>query len=298
MEFDGIESEIDDLVNKLSDDKAHISYAVIKFGDIGPQPLLFENTEKIFEEGMEDVLGTQLGIYLSLMISKGKQGVHNTGLHGPFPWTQTPDYNLLAFSFLGRDDSIKDSRAKEFGILMIIAIFFHSSDQELVKAKISIQNELTSILIKDKVADMPSVEFENLPLLLTQVKSHIQKSVKEGDRIIQEKAMDELMANQRLLYLGLYNSGTREFIANVIGEEDDFKEIVDETKHFNFDIFFTKFGDKRFGLINLQKYKKIIIIVLSNEDFEGHAHVFMEKDFMELYKSLYVASPLLEEYFG
>lgn len=298
--MDNLEDNLKDLVGKLSEHNvsdnigSDIGYVIIKFGDIGPEPVLFENTSSILEPGAEDVLGTQLGIYLSLMISRGKQGDHKVGFHGPYPWAQTPDHNLLAFSFLGRDPSIKDPRAQEHGVVTIISIFYHSLDQELIKAKLSIENELQKLFIKDP---LPDVSYENLPILLAQAKGRIHKSIQEGDRIIQENAMDELMSNERLLFLGLYHAGSHELIAPLIGEEEEFVDIVNETKTFNFDIFFTKFKNFRFGLINLHKFEKIIIMIIS-DDSPGEEHNFMEKDFMQLYQSIYVAAPLLEEYYG
>lgn len=298
---DNLENDLNSLVTRLneksqensSDDK--LSYVVIKFGDIGPEPVLFENTKPIFDNDMQDVIGTQLGIYLSLMISKGKQGDHKVGFHGPYPWDNTPDHNILAFSFLGHDKHIKDPRAIEFGVITIITIFYPSTDQELIKAKISIENELQKLFIRDP---LPDVTEEDLPLLITQAKARINKCIVEGDRIIQENAMDSLLSNERLLYVGLYHAKGRELIASLIGEEDEFVDIIAETKMFNFDIFFTKFQNIRFGLINLQKYDKIVIVIIANDEFENDEHVFMEKDFLQLYQAIYVAAPLLEEYYG
>lgn len=296
--MDNINEAISDLIGKLSEDNRDIdiednlSYVLIRFGDIGPEPVLFENTSVIFDSEMADVLGTQLGIYLSLLISKGKPNESNLGIHGPFPWTQTPEHNILAFSFLGHDKEIKDPRAKEHGLVTIIAIFYKNTDQELIKAKLSIENELRKLLITDP---LPEVGFDNLPIIFAQTKTHIQKSIAEGDRIIQENAMDSLLSNERLVYLGLYQSGTRELIAPLVGEEEDYKEIIDETKTFNFDIFFTKFKNLRFGLINMERFEKIVIMIIS-DDNQGTN--FMEKDFQQLYQSIYVAAPLLEEYYG
>ena len=244
---------------------------------------------------MEDVLGTQLGIYLSLMISKGRQGDHKVGFHGPYPWDQTPDHNLLAFSFLGFDKYIKDPRAVEHGVITILAIFFHSSDQELIKAKISIENELKKLLLTDP---KPDVTQEKLQLLLAQAQARINKCIVEGDRIIQENAMDSLLSNERLLYVGLYQANNRELIAALIGDEAEFIDIIAETKTFHFDIFFTKFKEIRFGLINLHKYDKIVIVIIANEESDVNEYVFMEKDFLQLYQAIYVAAPLLEEYYG
>ena len=299
--MDNLENNINDLIGKLSQEKEEISsndslsYVIIKFGDIGPEPVHFDKTNAIFEEGMEDVLGTQLGIYLSLMISKGRQGDHKVGFHGPYPWDQTPDHNLLAFSFLGYDKYIKDPRAIEHGVITIVAIFYHSSDQELIKAKISIENELQKLLLKDP---LPDVTYEQLPLLLSQVKAKINKCIVEGDRIIQENAMDSLLSNDRLLYVGLYQANNRELITALIGEEEEFIDIISETKMFHFDIFFTKFKEIRFGLINLHKYDKIAIVIIANDDSDANQYVFMENDFLQLYQAIFVAAPLLEEYYG
>jgi hypothetical protein len=278
-----------------NDDVNKLSFVIIKFGDIGPEPVLYENTKLIFEQDMEDVLGTQLGIYLSLMISKGKQGEHKIGFHGPFPWAQTPNHNLLAFSFLGRDKNVKDPRAIEHGLITIIAIFYLATDQELIKAKLSIENELQKLFIKEP---FPDVGMDNLPMLLALSKARISKSIVEGDRIIQENAMDSLLSNERLLYLGLYQANPRELIAPLIGDEEQFIEIISETKNFHFDIFFTKYREMRFGLINLQKYQKIIIMIIQNTESENQEHVFMEKDFLQIYQAIYIAGPLLEEYYG
>lgn len=302
MEND-LENNINDLISKLSEEKQNsesssndnISYVIIKFGDIGPEPVLFDNTNLIFDEEMQDVLGTQLGIYLSLMISKGRQGEHKTGFHGPYPWDQTPDHNLLAFSFLGHDKNIKDPRAIEHGVITILAIFYHSADQELIKAKISIENELKKLFLTEK---LPEVTEEDLPMVLAQAKARITKCIMEGDRIIQENAMDSLLSNSRLLYLGMYEAKDRNLIASLIGEEEEFVDIISETKHFNFDIFFTKFSNTRFGLINLHKFNKIIIVIIANDSTENEEYVFMENDFLQLYQAIYVAAPLLEEYYS
>ena len=300
--MDNLENNLNDLVAKLSDksdvsydDNNKLGYVIIKFGDLGPEPVFFDNTRKIFDDEMKDVLGTQLGIYLSLMISKGRQGDHKVGFHGPYPWDQTPDHNLLAFSFLGQDKNIKDPRAIEHGVITIIAIFFANADQELIKAKISIENELQKLFIKEP---LPDVTEENVPLVVAQAKTRINKCIVEGDRIIQENAMDSLLSNDRLLYLGLYHSKDRDLIAALIGDEEEFIDIISETKMFHFDIFFTKFKEIRFGLINLHKYEKIIIVIIENEESDNEGYVFMEKDFMQLYQAIYVAAPLLEEYYG
>lgn len=299
--MDNLEDNLNDLVGKLSEpnitgtENTNIGYVIIKFGDLGPEPVLFENTRSVLEPGTEDVLGTQLGIYLSLMISKGRQGEHKVGFHGPYPWAQTPDHNLLAFSFLGKDPNIRDPRAIEHGVITIITIFYHNSDQELIKAKLSIENELQKLFITDP---LPDVSYDNLPILIAQAKTRISKSIQEGDRIIQENAMDSLLSNSRLMYLGLYQASNRELVAPLIGEEEEFVEIINETKMFNFDIFFTKFKEIRFGLINLQKFDKIMIMIISDGDSPGQEHNFMENDFLQLYQAIYVAAPLLEEYYG
>ncbi len=298
--MDNLENNLNDLVSKLSNktdpsSEDKLSYVLIKFGDIGPEPVLYENTKLIFDEEMVDVLGTQLGIYLSLMISKGKQGDHKVGFHGPYPWDNTPDHNILAFSFLGHDKYIKDPRAIEHGVITILAIFYLSTDQELIKAKISIENELQKLFIKEPLID---VSEENLPFVLTQAKARINKCIVEGDRIIQENAMDSLLTNERLLYLGLYHASNRELISALIGDEEKFLDIISETKMFHFDIFFTKFKKFRFGLINLQKFDKIIIVIIVNDELDNEEQVFMEKEFLQLYQAIYVAAPLLEEYYG
>ena len=298
LNLDNLDLTFNDLLEKLSGDLAELdnndkmSYIVLKFGDLGPEAVLFENTKILFDREMENIYGTQLGIYLSLIISKGKQGDYNVGFQGPFPWTLTPDHNLLAFSFLGKDDNIKDPRAVQYGVMTIIVIFYPSSDQELIKAKLSIENELQNLFITDP---LPNVSLEKLPVLFAQAKARIEKSIAEGDRIIQENAMDSLMSNDRLLYLGLYQSGTRELVASLIGEEESFSEIINETKMFHFDIFFTKFKNIRFGFINLEKFNKIVIMIISDEKADTF---FMEKDFLQLYQAIYVAAPLLEEYYG
>ena len=272
----------------------NLGFVLIKFGDLGPEPVYIENPP--FDKEMEESFGVQLGIYLSLMINKGTNEAElQLGLNGPFSWNHTPDHNVLTFAFLGRDPYINDSRAKEFGVFMIFGVFYENTDQELVKAKLSINNSLTEFLHKESLTDFFSVEEQDIPLLIAQIKTKLFNSMREGNRIVQEKSMDVLLSNSRLEYLGLYDSETKNLIAPIIGEEEEFSDILVEGKNLNFDIFFTTFHSYRFGLIRLSKYNKIAIVVLSNESKDS---VFMEKDFLDLYQAIYTAAPLLEEYYG
>lgn len=275
--------------------KHDIGFILIKFGDLGPEPVFCESLP--FDKDVEEIFGVQLGIYLSLMINKGTNKADlRLGLNGPYPWSQTPEHNILAFTFLGRDPNILDTRAKEHGVFMVLAMFYESDNQELVRAKISVENTLSEFLLsKEKLEDLVSVEVEDIPILIAQVKAKLFNSVKEGDRIIQENAMEVILSNKRVKYLGLYHAENKTLIAPIIGEEEDFQTVLMEGKALNFEIFFTTFGPFRFGLMKLSKYNKIAIIVLSNEDKDT---IFMEKEFLELYQALYTAVPLLEEYYG
>ena len=276
-------------------DNNNLGFVLVKFGDIGPEPVYFDNAP--FEKDFEEVYGVQLGIYLSLMINKGNtnQSEFNLGLDGPYPWSQTPDHNIMTFTFLGKDPHINDSRAKMYGVFMILAIFFPTTNQELLKARISVENALSEFLKKESLEKYHSVEIEKISLLFAQIKGKTYNSLKEGDRIVQEKAMDILLSNDRLQYLGLYEAKTQDLIATIIGEESDFKDILNEGKNLKFEIFFTTFHVYRFGLIRLSKFNKIAIIILSKEEGDS---IFMEEDFLELYQAIYVAAPLLEEYYG
>ena len=67
-------------------------------------------------------LGKNLGMYLFLIASQGS-GEAKMGFYGPLPFEDTPNHDLIAFSFMARDPSVLDPRAQKSGVQTFFAIF-------------------------------------------------------------------------------------------------------------------------------------------------------------------------------
>lgn len=283
-------SSVGGFVMDFSPSNDRLGYVLVRFADLGPEAVLADNPP--FDEDMMDFLGPQLGIYLSLVTGQGSREV-KSGLFGPMPWSETPNHSMLAFAFFGSDPSVADPRSQEKGVLTFAVIFYQSDDLDILKARLGIDKELTTLLTSGE--QLPSITQENVPTLFSQVKEKVEKSLTEGTRIYQEQAMDKVLSNPRILFMGLYSTGQdRSLIAEVIGEEEKYFKEIQEARVLNMDLIFTSFGKAlKFGF-----YRFVTRLVITVFDDQLGGTSMSLDEFLDFSNTFTTAVPLLEEYFG
>ena len=193
-------------------------YILFKNGQIGPEPVYFENLPDKLNMTSQKVILTELGLYLSLVISQGK-GMDKEGLFGPLPWYQLPENELFLFSFLLKDPKIEDERKKE-NLLCFLAIFFPRKEEAIINSRIEIETSLEELLIKEKT-DRLIFNNETIEFIISNSKKIFLEALNSGEKISQEKALDEIIQLESMELFAVYSSKNKLLKSCLIGKEKD-----------------------------------------------------------------------------
>ncbi|MFX0208070.1 MAG: hypothetical protein ACFFDT_18940 [Candidatus Hodarchaeota archaeon] len=141
------------------------SLAVIKIGDIGPEPLM--HTEFSFldnKDAISDFL-MRTGIFYSTAVGQGSEGTE--GLFGPFPVAEHPNQFAMAYAFRLKDESLKDTRFK--GQAYILLIIFYPRTKENLFIRVNLEK-----VMKSGVSTLGSLDELNNNFI-----EHLHKSIEK-----------------------------------------------------------------------------------------------------------------------
>ncbi|MFX1512443.1 MAG: hypothetical protein ACFFCQ_07650 [Promethearchaeota archaeon] len=280
---------------KSSTKSPEYGYMLLKFADIGPEPMIGENLP-IDDETDYFEIGQSLGLYLFLIASQGKGGAE-MGFYGPLPYKETPYHDILAFSFYARDPTAYDPRSKEFGVMTFFVIFVPQEDNKLKRARVAFEKAL-SITFVEKYPQKPLITDETIPILLSQGKTVVWRTLGAGELILQEEAMNQILTDPRLHYLSFYNEIDRSLAFTVIGSEEDYQDKIKSILDLKMDIFLYEYQKSRkIGYIAFPAYQKFAIMIFASTN-TNESNFFTQDDFFEFGKKLYFALPLIKEYYS
>ncbi|MFX1512442.1 MAG: hypothetical protein ACFFCQ_07645 [Promethearchaeota archaeon] len=276
-------------------------YMLLEFSDIGPEPLIWEDLPVEDETACYD-MAKNLGLYLFLIASQGT-GSADIGFYGPLPFKEIPHHDLIAFSFFSRDPTVQDPRTKimekgvETGVMTFFVILVPRTDNKLTRALVALENALHMTFV-ERYPKKPIIIDETLPILLSQGKTTVWRTIKEGEKLLQEEAMELIFQDSRVLFLSFYNENNRSLVIPVIGEEEEYRDKIESIRDLKMDIFlYTYRKDRKIGFISFSEYQKFAIAIFENtSSFESGS--FTREDFFEFGRRLYFALPLLREYYS
>jgi PAS domain S-box-containing protein len=116
----------------------YIKLTFYKMGKHGPQVLITEDLT--FTTSQKELL-LRMGIYYATSLAQGESSIDNTGLFGPFPVPDVPNYVSLTFSFF-IDDPNADNRY-EGKTYSFITIIIPKTLEQLFSNRQSITNTLS-----------------------------------------------------------------------------------------------------------------------------------------------------------
>jgi hypothetical protein len=154
---------------------------------------------------------------LSLVISQGK-GLNTEGLFGPLPWYLLPEFELFLFSFLVKDPTSKDKR-KIDNTMCFLVIFFPRKVEALLSSKYEIEKSLEELFIRKK-ENRIILESAFLPEIIKESKQIISKAYLSGTKILQEKALDEVISYENVELFALFTMSDKQLKTCLIGQED------------------------------------------------------------------------------
>jgi hypothetical protein len=263
-------------------------FLLLKIGDLGPQLLVHDNLPLDLKNDLDSTV-IELGLYLSLVVSQGK-GMQNVGFYGPLPWKKLPNHNLLFFSFIAKDPSVKDPRKKKHGVMVFSVIFCPRSDERINKVRISLERNFFTELVEDRET-LPEIIDDKNQLILKTIKSIISSNLIIGRKILQEHALDLLLTNSKIRYLGLYSDRSHEKLLPLIEDDETlYKDIISEQLTTRDEVSFRK-SEKgvNIGFLRFRSYKKIVIGLFDDV-------TFCVEDFVQFSETIRVALPILNSY--
>jgi hypothetical protein len=259
---------------------------MLAFLDIGPELIVHENIP--IEESDLDLKSISLGIYLSLVVSQGKGSNPQPGLYGPLPWSELPDHTFLVFAFFIHDPSVIDPRAREGGIMTYVVIVLPKDEDELIQARIGLERSLKQALIKTD--SKPYVIPNDEPLfLLSQLKMLVWKTIVEGEKLLQEKALESVLDNDLVDSLSIVDLNDLEYvlpIKNDIILTKLHRDIIENSRTL-MSIVRTK--EFFIGFYRVKELNKMVIIQM--------AYFIEEEKIITVFEQLIKAIPLIQQYF-
>ena len=262
---------------------------IIEFRDVGPELLLSENIP--IDEININLKAIRLGIYLSLVVGQGK-GEEYPGLYGPLPWNETPNHNLVLFAFKANDPTVKDPRTVKTGVMTYLVIFFPREENHLLQTRLSLEQSLDRILnpIEDK--ERIILTYESALLVLAQIKIIVWKSITEGEKLLQEQALETIMNDNRVLYVSLHDLHDNSTFVSIKGESENYISFIDQIRQLlDSEISFsaTLHQSQKLGLIKFPEHQKVLFTVFEQ--------TFDRSSFIYFVNSILSAMPLLEYYY-
>ncbi|MFX0207936.1 MAG: hypothetical protein ACFFDT_18255 [Candidatus Hodarchaeota archaeon] len=277
------------------DQSPKYGYLLLEFADIGPEPLIWENLP-VKDEAARYEMGKNIGLYLFLIASQGT-GSAEVGFYGPLPYKDAPNHDIIAFCFYSRDPTVQDPRAEVTGVMTFFVILFPRDDNELTRAVVALEKALKMVFV-DKYSKNPIITDETLPILLSQGKSVVWRTIAEGKKILQEEAMEQVLTDPKLLFLSFYNEVDQSLAIPVIGEEEDYRQKIESIRDLKMDIFLYEYQkDRKIGYISFSEYQKFAIAIFDNASIIEQDS-FTREDFFNFGRKLYLALPLLKEYYS
>jgi hypothetical protein len=258
---------------------------LLAFLNLGPELVLKENVPIPEDELYQK--STSLGIYLSLVVGQGK-GIGRPGLYGPLPWSEIADHLFLVFAFYIEDDSVTDPRVREEGVLVYAIIIIPKEEDQLIQARLALERSFKQVFIPadGKLYSVPNDE----PLfLLSQLKLMVWKTIMEGEKLIQEKALETVLDNTAVDALIIVDQNDLDSVLNI---KDTFElTVYHEEIISNNDILLTLVSIKndKFGFLRLNDMDKVVVIKISKSIEDIYV--------VTLFESLKKSLPLLEQYF-
>lgn len=180
----------------------HLAYILYKIGNLGPEQIYYENIPQEIQKDFVHKTSIELGLYLSLIISQGK-GLSKEGLFGPLPWYLLPEHELYLFSFLVNDPLNTDIR-KKGNVLAFLVVVFQRNNEALIYSRYEIQKSLEQTFIQpeEKRIELKNEDKENI---INSSKKIFTVAQESGTKLLQEHALDEILAFENIESLVLYS---------------------------------------------------------------------------------------------
>lgn len=264
---------------------AHSGYGflVMKFGDLGPIPvaddqLPFDDYEK----------KKALGVYLALVVGQGK-GAGEQGLYGPIPWNDgETTFEVMTFAYLAQDPSVKDARAKHSGVMVFLVTILPPQEEELLHARLAFEKTLTHLFVRSE-NNLDEVDDATLALHLQWFKETISSTVTEGEKLLQEQAMDQLMDHPALQHFFLFDPDNPQDLVEVVGEAQRAGSLLNHVRHLRVDLLYTDINDQPCLFLSFPSLQRQVLVVFNKK--------LDRKSVLDIVVCLRVAKPLLEQYF-
>lgn len=265
-------------------------FMLIQFGDLGPEVLSHESTPLGVDEMSNKSI--MLGVYLQIIMGQSNQP---EGLFGPIPWNETPDHLLLTYSFKAHNPFVQTPKLQAEGVPVFFVIFLQRDDQELVKARFALEQTLDAVFRKNPTSTNIEVSEQNSLLYLSQVKNAIQKTVAEGQKLLQERYLDEILSYQSLSFLALLSMKTKEVESIIVNIRGTTEDNLLSAAQVDSDIVVTDLGaNQKITTVQFAEYSKIAVAVFDLEEADESFH---QEEFVEFIRGLELAIPLLAVYF-
>ena len=167
-------------------------------------------------------------------------------------------------------------------------IIIPKDEDQLIHARLALERSLKQVFIpaEGKLYSVPNDE----PLfMLSQLKLMVWKTIMEGEKLIQEKALEAVLDNIDVNALLIVDQNDLDSILNI---KDDF-ELTNIHKNIitNNDILLTlmTINTNKFGFLRLNDLNKVVVIKISKsiEDIKV----------VTLFECLKTSLPLIEQYF-
>ncbi|MFX0207935.1 MAG: hypothetical protein ACFFDT_18250 [Candidatus Hodarchaeota archaeon] len=269
-------------------------FLLIEFTDVGPKPLIGDQLPSAEREERLK-LADSIAMYLFFVSTQG-QAIFQPGFYAPLPYIGTPDHDLYAYAFFCRDPSATDPRTQKTGSMTIFAFFVPRNDQTLLRARFSLERALHACFV-EKYPDHPLLTRETIPILFSQGKNVVLKTVEEGEKILQEAVLEEILADPRLIFLSFYNKADHSLALPIIGDEEVYPEKIKKIFPIETDVLLLNYQlNHKLVYIHLPEDQKYIIAIFENS-VSTALNPFTETEFFEFGRKLYLAMPLIKEYY-